>query len=231
MNLTTNPYLQDILSQPEALRTALARFDETPLQALARTIHRGGFACIVLTGMGASFYAAYPVWLRMIQSGLPAYWIDTSELLHSAHALLSKHALLWVFSQSGRSAEIVALLERRDLHGVSVLATVNDLNSPLAQAAGERIIPLWAEAEYSVSTRTYLNTLALSQLAALALTGNPNPRRAERTLCRCRFNRSLPGTLAGTFTKPSRAHPPDPKVGLAGPWFFFGRRLHRGFDP
>lgn len=53
--------------------------------------------------------------------------------------------------------------------GATILATVNDLKSPLADAASYRV-PIHAEAEKTVSTRTYVNTLAVSQLTVLALT-------------------------------------------------------------
>lgn len=171
MNLETNPYLQDILSQADALQYALAQFNATPIKPLSHAMQRGDFDRIVLTGMGASFYAAYPVWLQLVQAGLPAYWLDAAELLHHAQMLLSGKTLLWVFSQSGRSAEITALLELFEPGRMRLMATVNDLSSPLANAAGDFVIPLWAQPEQSVSTRTYLNTLALSQLAALFLTG------------------------------------------------------------
>jgi glucosamine--fructose-6-phosphate aminotransferase (isomerizing) len=170
MNLETNPYVQDILSQADALQNALARFDITPLKPITSIVRRGGFDRIVLTGMGASFYAAYPIWLRLVQAGLPAYWLDASELIHHARPLLTGKTLLWVFSQSGRSAEIIALLKQYEQDRMTLLATVNDLSSPLARTAGDFVIPLWAQPEQSVSTRTYLNTLALSQLAALVLT-------------------------------------------------------------
>ena len=41
-----------------------------------------------------------------------------------------------------------------------ILATVNDLKSPLADAAVYRM-PIHAEPEKTVSTRTYVNTLAV----------------------------------------------------------------------
>jgi len=47
---------------------------------------------------------------------------------------------------------------------------VNDLESPLAKA-GQYHVPIHAGAEHTVSTRTYVNTLAVGQLAALALLG------------------------------------------------------------
>lgn len=171
MNLENNSYVRDILSQPGALQNALQRFDPAPLQPLAARLRAGGFGRIILTGMGASFYAAYPLWLRLVQAGLPAFWVDTAELLHYARPLITEDSLVWILSQSGRSAEIVALLEYLKDMSVVLLATVNDLQSPLAQSAKEHLIPIYADPELTVSTRTYLNTLAVAQLAALALIG------------------------------------------------------------
>jgi glucosamine--fructose-6-phosphate aminotransferase (isomerizing) len=51
-----------------------------------------------------------------------------------------------------------------------LLATVNDPESPLARAAQVQV-PIHAEVEKTVSTRTYVNSLAVGQLAALALLG------------------------------------------------------------
>lgn len=171
MNLEQNPYVADILSQPDALQTALRRFDPLALQPLSRRLQNGGFGRVILTGMGASFYAAYPIWLRLAQAGLPVFWVDTAELLHYARPLITGDSLVWILSQSGRSAEIVALLESLKNTPAVLLATVNDSESPLAQRAGENIIPIHAEPEFTVSTRTYLNTLAVTQLATLALIG------------------------------------------------------------
>jgi len=84
---------------------------------------------------------------------------------------------VWVVSQSGRSAEIVALLDLLRLSPpAALLATANDLESPLARAVEtlnpfSALLPIDAAPEATVSTRTYLNTLALTQLAALYLCG------------------------------------------------------------
>jgi|YNPNPStandDraft_1061719.scaffolds.fasta_scaffold00634_5 glucosamine--fructose-6-phosphate aminotransferase (isomerizing) len=171
MNLENNPYVGDILSQADSLKNALRRFDPAPLQPLAARLRAGGFGRIILTGMGASFYAAYPIWLRLAQAGLPAFWVDTAELLHYARPLITDDSLVWILSQSGRSAEIVALLDSLKGTPAALLATVNDLESPLALSAKAHLIPIHAEPELTVSTRTYLNTLAAAQLAALVFIG------------------------------------------------------------
>lgn len=170
-NLKHNPYVLDILSQGRALKTALDQFDDTPIRPLAGKLQRGDFDRIVLTGMGGSYFASYPVWLMLGNSGLAAILVDAAELVHHSPALITKRSLVWVTSQSGRSAEIILVLELVKQTGATLLTTVNDLDSPLAAAARKSIIPIHAKGEKTVSTRTYINSLAAGQLAALSLIG------------------------------------------------------------
>lgn len=179
-DLDNNPYLLDILSQPQALRLALARTDLSSLDALAQALAAGRFDHIVLTGMGASYYGLYPAWLHLAAAGLPAAWVDAAELVHHAPAFVTGRTLLWIASQSGHSAEVVALLRQSAAcPPAGIIAMTNELTSPLAlvaQAARQpgdaglrALLPLHAEPENTPSTRTYLHTLAIGQLAALRL--------------------------------------------------------------
>ena len=111
------------------------RSDFTPLAALVQALNAGRFDRILLTGMGASYYGLYPAWLHLAAAGLPAIWVDTAELVHHAPALVTGRTLLWISSQSGRSAEIVALLRQSAANPpAGLIAMTNDLSSPLAQA-------------------------------------------------------------------------------------------------
>jgi glucosamine--fructose-6-phosphate aminotransferase (isomerizing) len=169
--MTNIPYILDILDQPGSLKIALEQFDAASLAPIAEAIRNNEFDRILITGMGGSLYASYPVWQMLAQAGLPALWVDTAELIHHTPALVTPKTLLWIFSQSGKSAEIIAALDfGRIQKPAAVIATVNDLESPLAKAAQVRI-PINAGAEHTVSTRTYVNSLAVGQLAALALLG------------------------------------------------------------
>ncbi len=177
-DLAKNPYVLDILSQPPALRAALASTDLAPLTALVQALNAGRFDRILLTGMGASYYGLYPAWLHLAAAGLPAMWVDAAELVHHVPALVTGRTLLWIASQSGHSAEIISLLRHAESHPpAGLLAMTNDLHSPLAHAALHLnkvdlrvLLPLYAEPESTPSTRTYLHTLAIGQLAALYLT-------------------------------------------------------------
>ena len=85
--------------------------------------------------------------------------------------MITPKTLLWVVSQSGRSAELLHLLSPSALPQPKLLlALTNDLTSPLAHSA-DVALHIDAPVEQTVSTRTYLNTLAISQLAALHLAG------------------------------------------------------------
>jgi len=167
--MTNNPYILDILNQPQTLKTALEQFDPAPLIPLAKAIRDHAFDRILLTGMGGSLFASYPVWLTLANAGLPALWVDTAELIHHTPGLVTSKTLLWICSQSGRSAEIISAVDfERIPKPAALIATVNDLGSPLAKSAQIQI-PINAPDEHTVSTRTYINSLAVGQLAALAL--------------------------------------------------------------
>lgn len=177
MNKT--PFIEEILSQADVLQQALGRIDLKPLGVLTADLQNGKLDRIVLTGMGASLCAAYPAWLLLAKAGLPACVVDAAELVHYTPEFLTSRTLLWVISQSGRSAELLPLLEIARERQCRIFATVNDLTSPLAQAASV-VQPVDAPAEKTVSTRTYVNSLAAVQLAALELSQQlTGPARAD----------------------------------------------------
>jgi glucosamine--fructose-6-phosphate aminotransferase (isomerizing) len=164
---TATPYLNDILDQPQCLRTLLRRRPWeaiTPLSGPIRDHNR-----IVLTGMGASLFALWPAWLTLVSSGRAVWLVETAQLLHDLPELVTERTLVLAASQSGRSAEIVALAEQRRGRAALVGVT-NDGSSPLAQSA-DVAIDIESGEEHAVSTRSYVNTLAAATLAAERLTG------------------------------------------------------------
>jgi len=161
-----NPYERDILD----IGPSLARLLDAPRPHLG-TDTLAGVSGVVLTGMGSSHYAALPSWRRLIALR-PSWWVPTSEVLDSPD-LIGNDTLVWITSQSGRSGEVVELLERlRAAQGpVRLLATTNDPSSPLAEAA-DLVVPLVAGSEATVSTKSYVNSLAANGLAVSALAGD-----------------------------------------------------------
>ncbi len=154
----TRGYLRDILDQPQALQTTL---DELHLSAglgdIPLRLAGGEFGRIVLTGMGSSFHALHPMFFRLTRSGVTPVMVETSELIHYADALLGPETLLVAVSQSGRSAEIIRLLEHARKR-VPIIAVTNTSDSPLALNA-DRAVMTRAGTESSVSCKTYQSAL------------------------------------------------------------------------
>ena len=162
-----NPYIDDILAQPSALRTSLDRFQEAALQ----TIKLSDFDRVIISGMGSSYYAAYPALIELSSPAVPVQLVNAAELLHSLSGMIGPRSLLWLNSQSGRSAELVNLLEQIQAFPPARLLTfVNDTSSPTGQRA-DVCIPIHAGEEATVSTKTYGNMLAVNLLAAIQLMG------------------------------------------------------------
>ena len=162
-----NPYLQDILSQPAALREALAKYSSSGLAK----IHLAEFDRVIISGMGSSCYAAYPALIELSKQTIPVQLVNAAELLHSLRGMIGQRSLLWLNSQSGRSAELVNLLERIESQPPACLLTfVNDVSSPMGERA-DICVPIHAGDEATVSTKTYTNMLAVNLLAAIQLRG------------------------------------------------------------
>jgi glutamine---fructose-6-phosphate transaminase (isomerizing) len=164
-------YLADLLDQPDSLRRTLSLTLPTELSVLSDRLHGNDAPFVVLTGMGSSFHALHPLTVRLSSSGIRTIMLETSELVYYRSELLTENTCLIAVSQSGRSAEIVRLLElnrgRAKLIGVT-----NDLTSPLAKAANG-VALLSAGEESSVSCKTYVSSLlALHRIGETMCSGD-----------------------------------------------------------
>jgi glucosamine--fructose-6-phosphate aminotransferase (isomerizing) len=159
------PYISDILSQPGLLRSLIDSLGTSDFEDLLHQIRKR--SRVVLTGMGASFAALLPAWRTLVTAGIPAWHIDTAELLSISSGLLAPETLIIAASQSGRSAELLSLADRAR-HRCMLVAITNDSTSPLAKAAST-VIEIHAGTEHAVSTKSYVNTMAAIQLMIAGL--------------------------------------------------------------
>lgn len=182
LSVLEGKYLRDILDQPRALETTLAGLQETTeLRQLAMRLQEGKFKTVVLTGMGASFHALHPLQLELINHGLTALMVETSELGHYQSRLFGPQSLIVAVSQSGESAEAVRLLET-NRNQSRIIAITNTPKSPLASHADVTILTQ-AGKEFSVSCKTYVTALlVLKWLAAVFCDRDPRRTRQELEL-------------------------------------------------
>ncbi|GAA2795571.1 SIS domain-containing protein [Crossiella cryophila] len=172
----TTPFEHDIAEQPAAL-LRLAEAAIPPLDALTGR----AWPRIVLTGMGSSHFAGIPTWRHLIAQGTAAWSVDAGQLLDDG-GLITPDTLLIVTSQSGASGEITELLDRRQggrITPATLVGITDDRTSPLALAA-DLLLPLHSGPEATVSTKSYLNTLAVHRLLRAGFAGE-DVERVRRT--------------------------------------------------
>ena len=179
LRIVEGPYVRDILDQPRAVERTLEHLETTSaLEALARRLREGERERVVLTGMGSSYLGLVPLRVRLVEAGLAPVTVEASELLHYQRGLLHERTLLVLVSQSGRSAEILRLLDLVRGTGVATLAVTNTADSPLAREATACVLTDAGE-ESTVSCKTYLAAqAALAWLAEVLAGGDRDAARA-----------------------------------------------------
>jgi glucosamine--fructose-6-phosphate aminotransferase (isomerizing) len=179
LRIVEGPYLHDILDQPRVLDDTLRRLDATAvLEGVARRLRDGELRRVVLTGMGSSHLGLVPLHLRLVDAGLAPLTVESSELLHYQRRLLTAGTLLVLVSQSGRSAEILRLLEVVRGRGVVTIGLSNAADSELAHEATAAILT-HAGDEATVSCKTYLAAqMALAWLGEVLAGGDREAARA-----------------------------------------------------
>jgi glucosamine--fructose-6-phosphate aminotransferase (isomerizing) len=172
-------YLNDLLAQPDVLLGVTDKLKSTRIDTkLGGNLRDGTFRRVVLTGMGSSLHALYPLHLALSGAGITSHWIETAELLLGFEPLYRPETLLIGVSQSGESAEMVILAKRAGEFG-HFIGITNNAESTLGRSAGTTLL-LDAGAESTVSCKTYLSTLAvLHWLGACLLGGDSDATLAE----------------------------------------------------
>jgi glucosamine--fructose-6-phosphate aminotransferase (isomerizing) len=173
-----NVFLDEILSQPQILRATLNRYtgDETLLRPVRELVQR---QCdrILLTGMGSSYFALHPACIYLNERGVPAFMLETSELLHYHLGLVSEHMLVVLVSQSGETVEGVRLLDA--IRGRAfVMSMTNDGASSIARHS-DLSLPLLAGQEDGPASKSYTASLAVLLLCAMALTSGVDRQKTQ----------------------------------------------------
>ena len=154
----------ELREQPEALARLLDEGREGAA-LIAERIRLHGPRFAVLAARGSSDNAArYGQYVLGVRNGLVAALATPSVFSRYGARPALRDALVVGISQSGRSPDIVAVIEEGRRQGAITLALTNDPRSPLAEAA-ELVLPLRAGEERAVAaTKTYT-----AQLMAIAM--------------------------------------------------------------
>jgi glucosamine--fructose-6-phosphate aminotransferase (isomerizing) len=165
--------IDEIREQPEVLRRRLGAGMDV-VRRVAEEIHRRDARFVLIAARGSSDHAGtYAQYVLGARNRLPVALATPSLFTVYGSPPRIEDALVIGVSQSGRSPDIVSVVEEGRRQGALTLAITNAPDSPIAQAA-ELHLDILAGPERAVAaTKTY--TAQLMTLAALsvALAGSP----------------------------------------------------------
>jgi glucosamine--fructose-6-phosphate aminotransferase (isomerizing) len=209
---TMTPFEIDIAEQPAAL-LRLANSTLPDLNALATM----SFERIIFTGMGSSDYASVASWRQLVALGRPVWTVDTGQLLENL-GLITPGTLLIITSQSGASGETQALLNHLSSSKIRpelIVGISDNLNSSLGLAA-EVFLPLLSGDEATVSTKSYLNTLAVHRSLSAAFKGESRDVVNQEIFATAKNIEGLIGRLDLSDVAEAAVHHPQRRLAYVG---------------
>jgi fructoselysine-6-P-deglycase FrlB-like protein len=160
---------EDILKQPTQLMASLSHTLTAGMPALekAAAMLRGRNPTVI-SGIGASWHAGMPMQAELLAHGISTLLIDASELLHFGE--IPEGATVILLSRSGKSTEIVQLVEKCRIRSAKLIAITNDAESPLARGS-DVVLNTSTDFDHAVSVTTYSSVAMTGALLACEATG------------------------------------------------------------
>jgi glucosamine--fructose-6-phosphate aminotransferase (isomerizing) len=161
--------LRDILREPGELLRCLGNLLESGRPAFDRAAALLRDASeVTIAGIGASWAAGMAAQSLFAQAGRPAHLVDASELIHQPS--FRPGSVVLILSRSGKSIEVVTLLERAARAGAKVVAVTNAPDSPLGKRSDVALL-LGIDFDHAISVVTYSTVALGGALVSAAATG------------------------------------------------------------
>lgn len=157
--MNDSTFEKDIFKQPQNWQRCLDhQFGEgkTAMEAAAEQISRA--RRVVVSGIGASFNAALTLDFLLKNRGISSSAEESSELQHQF--FLKKGDLLVLLSRSGKSVELVRLLDLAKAENLPVVSICNDADSPLGRGS-DVCLRMNSEFDHSISVSTFTTILVV----------------------------------------------------------------------
>jgi glucosamine--fructose-6-phosphate aminotransferase (isomerizing) len=159
----------EINTQPQHLKSLLSLQRKTA-EKIAKAIRGRDIDYVFLAARGTSDNAGrYANYLWGALNGLPIALATPSLFTHYQRPPRLKNALVLAISQSGKSPDIVSVLEEGKRQNCLTLAITNEPDSPLASNA-DFLLDIQAGSEQAVAaTKTYTNELMAIAMLSVAM--------------------------------------------------------------
>lgn len=90
---------------------------------------------VVITGIGKAGLIGQKIVATLASTGSPAHFLHPSEAIHGDLGRVGPHDLVWIYSYSGHSEEVVRLLPALRRQSAGIIATTADAQNPVGSEA------------------------------------------------------------------------------------------------
>lgn len=164
---TAKEVIDTEISQLQRLKNCL---DENFIRAVETIKNCKGK--VIVTGIGKSGIIGKKIAATLASTGTPAFFLHPAEALHGDLGMISKGDVVIAISNSGQSAEVLAMLPYIKRLGIPLIAITNNPQSELAKRA-DVVLKLCVEKEACplslAPTSSTTNTLVLGDALAVVL--------------------------------------------------------------
>jgi glucosamine--fructose-6-phosphate aminotransferase (isomerizing) len=196
----STPLLDNILAQPFALEAVADHHFGPGLDSLVQSADLlRSSKRIVLTGMGASLFAAVPLRYMLAGRGINVSVVETAELLYFLEPALDRDTTIVLVSRSGESIEVLKLLNLLNHRSCRTVGVVNVPRSTLAELATGHIL-INSPADQLVAIQTYTATLVTLALLGAACLDELALAKSELTATIALLSSWIPEFLAASQT-------------------------------
>ncbi len=122
-----------LCTEAEALQAVAERLDGAFSELVERILALQGK--VILTGVGKSAHIAAKIAATLNSVGTPAVWLHATEAVHGDVGIVQPGDLVLIFSKSGETPEVRALLPVLRERGAKLVACVGQPQSHVARAA------------------------------------------------------------------------------------------------
>lgn len=125
---------ETLRTEAGSIERAAARLDSASAEnAIALLMQCSGK--VIVTGVGKSGVIARKIAQTMTSVGTPAIYLDAVEAMHGSLGIISGDDIMIAISNSGETAELVAMLPALKARNVPVISILGNLRSTIAEAS------------------------------------------------------------------------------------------------
>lgn len=170
-----NGFIEEVCTQGVLMKKVISYYQNEGLERInkiADLYKEKGLNKVIMTGMGSSLYAMESVKSYLTSKGIITLSLSAFELSRFEFNYIDDKTLVIAISQSGNSMEVIELIEK--VKGKATVVGIYNNDGCKLQEIADILLPIQAEKELSITSKTYQFTMFILNVLAHKLSGELN---------------------------------------------------------